>query len=52
MQHVYSHTDKYLSEAEMSPAQRIYFQADKLATAELMATVEADEFISSIFPLE
>jgi hypothetical protein len=48
MQHVYSHSDKYLSEAEMSPAQQVNCQADKLATAALMATV-AKEFITSIF---
>jgi hypothetical protein len=50
MQHVYSHTDKYLLEAEMSPAQQVNCRADKLATAALMTTVEANEFISSIFP--
>jgi hypothetical protein len=49
MQHVYGHADKYLSEAEMSPAQGVNFQADKLATVALMAMVEANEFISSIF---
>ncbi len=52
MQHVYDHADKYLLEAEMSPAQQINFQADKQATVALMAGVEADEFISSIFPSE
>jgi hypothetical protein len=52
MQHVYGHVDKYLSEAEMSPAQQINCQADNLAKAVLMATVEANEFISSIFPAE
>jgi hypothetical protein len=52
MQHMFSHADKYLSEAEMSPAQRVNCRADKLATAALMATVEANEFISSIFLLE
>jgi hypothetical protein len=36
----------------MSPAQRVNYQADKLATAALMATIEANEFISSIFPTE
>jgi hypothetical protein len=36
----------------MSPAQRVNCWADKLATAALMATVEANEFISSIFLLE
>jgi hypothetical protein len=49
MQHVYGHTDKYLLKAEMSPAQRVNFRADKLATAALIAMVEANEFISSIF---
>ncbi len=51
MQHVYGHADKYLLEAEMSPAQQVNFWADKQATAALMAAVEAN-FISSIFPLE
>jgi hypothetical protein len=49
MQHVYSHADKYLSEAEMSPAQRVNCQADKVATAAFMAVVEANKLISSIF---
>jgi hypothetical protein len=50
MQHVYSHANKYLSEAEMSPAQRVNCRANKLvATAALIATVEANKFISSIF---
>ncbi len=52
MQHVYGHVDKYLLEAEMSPAQRVNCWADKLATAALMAAVVANEFISNIFPLE
>jgi hypothetical protein len=52
MQHVYGHADKYLLEAEMSPAQQVNCRADKLATAALIAAVEANEFISSIFPLE
>ncbi len=52
MQYVYGHADKYLLEAEMSPAQQVNFRADKLATAVLMAAVEANEFISSIFPSE
>jgi hypothetical protein len=52
MQHVYGHTDKYLLEAEISPAQRVNCWADKLATAALIAMVEANEFISSIFPSE
>ncbi len=49
MQHMYSHADKYLLEAEMSPAQSVNCRADKLATVALMAAVEANEFISSIF---
>jgi hypothetical protein len=49
MQQVYSRADEYLSEAEMSPAQRVNYLADKLVTAALMAAVEANEFISSIF---
>jgi hypothetical protein len=52
IQHVYNHTDKYLLEAEMSPAQQVNCQADKLATVALMAVVEANEFISGIFPSE
>jgi hypothetical protein len=52
MKHVYGHAEEYLLEAEMSPAQRVNCQMDKLATAALIAAVEADEFISSIFPLE
>jgi hypothetical protein len=36
----------------MSPAQQVNCRADKLATAALIAAVEANEFISSIFPLE
>jgi hypothetical protein len=52
MQHVYGHADKYLSEAEMSSAQRVNCRADKLATAALIAAVEANEFISSIFASE
>ncbi len=50
MQHVYGHADKYLLDAEMSPAQQVNCRADKLATATLIAAVEANEFISSIFP--
>jgi hypothetical protein len=42
MQHVYGHAEEYLSEAEMSPAQRVNCQADKLATAALIAAVEAN----------
>jgi hypothetical protein len=49
MQHVYGHVDKYLLEAEIFPAQQVNCRADKLATVALMATVEAKEFISSIF---
>ncbi len=52
MQHMYGHADEYLLEAEMSPAQRVNCRADQLATAALMAALEANEFISSIFPLE
>jgi hypothetical protein len=36
----------------MSPAQRVNCQADKLATAALIAMVEPNEFISSIFLLD
>jgi hypothetical protein len=52
IQHVYPHAEKYLLEAEMSPEQWVNCRADKLATAALMAVVEANEFILSIFPLE
>ncbi len=52
MQRVCGHTDKYLLEAKMSPTQRINCRADKLATVALIAAVEANNFISSIFPLE
>jgi hypothetical protein len=52
MQHVYSHADKYLLEAKMSPAQWVNCWADKLATGALIAAVEAHELISSIFPSE
>ncbi len=52
MQHVYGHADEYLLEAKMSPAQRINCRAVKLATAALITSVEANEFISSIFPSE
>jgi hypothetical protein len=45
MQHVYDHADEYLLEAEMSPVQRVNCWADKLATAALIAAVEAKEFI-------
>jgi hypothetical protein len=49
MQHVYSHADEYLLEAKMSTAQRVNYRLDKLATAALIAAVEANDFISSIF---
>ncbi len=52
MQHMYGHADKYLLEAKMSPAQRVNCWADKLVIAALIATVEAHELISSIFPSE
>ncbi len=52
MQHVYGHTDKYLLDAEISPSQQVNCWADKLATVALMAKVEANEFISSIFSSE
>jgi hypothetical protein len=44
MQHVYGHTDKYLLEAEMSTAQRVNCQVDKLAMLALIPTVEANRF--------
>jgi hypothetical protein len=46
---MYGHADEYLLEAVMSPAQRVNCRADKLATAALIAMVDANEFISSIF---
>ncbi len=49
---MYIHTEEYLSEAEMSPAQQVNWWADKLAIGALMAAVEVNEFISSIFPSE
>ncbi len=52
MQHVYSHTDKYLSEAKMSPVQRVNCWADKLSTATFIVAMKANEFISSISLLE
>ena len=52
MQHVHGHADEYLLEAEMSPAQRVNCRADKLATVALIAAVEANDLISSIFSLE
>jgi hypothetical protein len=42
MQQVYGHTDKYLLEAEMSPAQQVNCRANKLATAALIAMVEVN----------
>jgi hypothetical protein len=39
MQHMYGHADKYLLEAEMSPAQWVNCWADKIATAALIAVV-------------
>ena len=38
---MYGQADKYLSKAEMSPAQQANCRADKLATAALIAAVEA-----------
>ncbi len=52
MQHVYGHAEDYLSVAAMSPAQRVNCWADKLATVALIAAVEANEYILSIFPSE
>ena len=52
MQHVYGHADEFLSEEEMSPEQRVNCRAKKLATAALIAAVDTNEFISSIFPAE
>jgi hypothetical protein len=52
MQHVHGHADEYLPEAKMSPSQQVNCWADKLAMAALMATVEANDFILSIFPSE
>ena len=52
MQQVYSHADEYLLDTEMSPAQQVNCRADKLATAALMAMVEANEFVASIYPSE
>jgi hypothetical protein len=52
MQHVYGHTDEYLLEAEMSPAQRLNCRADKLATAALIVAVEVNNCILSIFLLK
>ena len=52
MEHVYGHSDEYLSETEMSHEQRINCRADKLATLALVAAVNTDQFITSIFPSE
>jgi hypothetical protein len=52
MQHVYGHAEEYLLEAKISPAQRVNCRGDKLAMAALIAAVEANEFISSIFSSE
>jgi hypothetical protein len=52
MQHEYGHADKYLMEAEMSSAQQVNCQVDKLAMGAFIVTVEANEFISSTFLLE
>jgi hypothetical protein len=52
MQHVYGHANEYLLEAEMSPAQQVKCRTDKVATAAIVAVVEANEVISSIFRLE
>jgi hypothetical protein len=52
MQHAYGHADEYLLEAKMSPAQQVNSRVDKLAMAALIPAVEANEFISSIFPSE
>ena len=52
MEHVYGHSDEYLSETEMSQDQRINCRADKLATSALVAAVDTNKFITSIFPSE
>ena len=49
MQHVYRHSDKFLSEEEMLPAQRVNCCEDNIATAALIAAVDTNEFILSIF---
>jgi hypothetical protein len=40
----------FLLEDAMSPAQRVNYSADKFAAAALIAAVETNEFILSIFP--
>jgi len=52
MEHVYGHSVEYLSETEMSHDQRINCRADKLATLALVAAVDTNQFITSIFPSE
>jgi hypothetical protein len=52
MEHVYRHSDEYISETEMSHNQRIKCRADKLATSALVAAVDTNHFITSIFPSE
>jgi len=52
MEHVYGHSDEYLSEAEMSHDQQINCRTDKLAMLALVAAVHTNQFIKSIFPSE
>jgi hypothetical protein len=52
MEHVYGHSDEYLLETEMSHDQQINCRADKLATSALVAAVDTNQFITSIFPSE
>ena len=52
MEHVYGHSDEYLSETEMSHDQRINCRADKLATSALVAAINTTQYIISIFPSE
>jgi hypothetical protein len=52
MQHVYGHADEYLMEAKMSPEQQVNCWADKLALAALIAEVETNKFILSIFQIQ
>jgi hypothetical protein len=52
MEHMYGHSDEYLSETEMSHDQRINCRADKLATTALVAAVTMNQFITSIFSSE
>jgi hypothetical protein len=49
---MYEHVDKILSEEEMLPEQRVNCHANKLTTAALIAAVDTNEFILSIFPSE